>query len=75
MRSSYLLLPKRVKKLNVSLVELKKYDKDFPGGPVAKTPWVFPVQGVGSIPGQGTKPHMLQLKTQHATTKDSMCCS
>ena len=32
---------------------------DFPGGPVAKTP---NTGGLGSIPGQGTRPHMLQLR-------------
>ena len=43
--------------------------RDFPGGPVAKTP-CFQLQGAGvSIPGQGTRSHVLQLKILHATTK------
>ena len=41
---------------------------DFPGAPVANTP--APSAGdPGSIPGQGTRSHMLQLKTLHAATK------
>ena len=35
---------------------------DFPGGPVAKT--ALPMEGsLGSIPGQGTRSYMLQLRT------------
>ena len=34
---------------------------DFPAGPVAKT-LSFHCRGPGSIPGQGTRSHMLQLK-------------
>ena len=34
---------------------------DFPGGPVAKTP-APNAGGLGSIPVQGTKSHLLQLK-------------
>ena len=41
---------------------------DFPGGPVAETPH-SQCRGLGSIPGRGTRSHMLQLKIQHATTK------
>ena len=29
--------------------------------------------GSGSIPGQGTGPHMPQLKTPYASTKDPIC--
>ena len=42
-----------------------KNTRDFPGGPVAKTQhsqWGVP----GSIPGQGTRPHMPQLRILHA---------
>ena len=35
--------------------------RDFPGGLVAKTP-CSQQGGLGSIPGQGTRPHMLQLR-------------
>ena len=43
--------------------------RDFPGGPVAKTP-CFQCRGaLGSIPGQGTKFHTLQLKVPSVTTK------
>ena len=34
---------------------------DFPGGPVAKAP-CSQERGPGSISGQGTKSHMLQLR-------------
>ena len=40
---------------------------DFPGGPVAKTPR-FQYSGSGSIPRQGTWPHMPELSL-HATIK------
>ena len=43
--------------------------RDSPGGPVAET-LHFQCRGPGLIPGQGTRPHMLQLKSLHATTKD-----
>ena len=36
--------------------------RDFPGGPVAKTP-CSQCRGRGSIPGQGIRFLMLQLKT------------
>ena len=48
---------------------------DFPGGPVAKT-LGSQCRGLGSIPGQGTRSHILQLrvhtlqlKNTHATVK------
>ena len=51
---------------------LRNHGRDFPGGPVAKilhlNAW-----GLGSIPGQGTKSHMPQLESSHATTKDPSC--
>ena len=31
--------------------------------------------GPGSIPGQGTRSHMPQLRSPHATTKDPVCRS
>ena len=34
---------------------------DFPGGPVAKT-LCSQCKGLGSIPGQGARAHMLQLR-------------
>ena len=40
---------------------------DFPGGPVATT-LALNVGGPGSVSGQGTRPHMPQLK-------DLMCCN
>ena len=44
-----------------------------------REPWVFPGTkpgGLGLIPGQGTRFHMLQLNIQHAATKteDPVCC-
>ena len=60
------------------LILIKKGSKDFSGGPVADS--VLPKQRacLGSICGQGTRPHMLQprvympqwkLKLPHAATK------
>ena len=43
------------------LIELRKLGRDFPGGPVAKT-LCSQCKGLGSIPGQGTRAHMLQLR-------------
>ena len=42
--------------------------RDFPGGPVAKT--VLPVQGPGSIPGQGARSHMPQVKKSPMVNED-----
>ena len=43
---------------------------DFPGDPVAPTLQAPTLQGApGLIPGQGTRPHMLQLKIPCAITK------
>ena len=46
----------------------------FPGGPVANTP-SSQCRGPGSIPGQGTRPHIQQLKIPHAKIQieDPMC--
>ena len=41
---------------------------DFPGGPVAKIPRSR-CRGLGSVPGQGTRSHMLQLKDPYYATK------
>ena len=43
----------------------KIQSSDFPGGPVAKT-CTLRARGPGSIPGQGTRSHMLQLKSSAA---------
>ena len=43
------------------LIELRKLGRDFPGGPVAKT-LCSQCKGLGSIPGQGARAHMLQLR-------------
>ena len=42
--------------------------RDLPGGLVAKTP-CSQCRGVGLIPGQETRSHMLQLKILCATTE------
>ena len=42
------------------------YMGNFPGGPVAKAS-SSQCRGPGSIPDQGTRFHMLQLKILHAT--------
>ena len=41
---------------------------NFPGGPVAKT-HASSTEGLDSICGQGTGPHMPQLKVPHAATE------
>lgn len=41
---------------------------NFPRGPVAKT-HASNTEGPGSICGQGTRPHMPQLKVPHAATE------
>ena len=41
--------------------EYKDNPQDFPGGPVAKT-LCSQCRALGSIPGQGTRSHMLQLR-------------
>ena len=49
------------------LLNLRSHDSNFPGGPVTKTlhsQW----GGLGSIAGQGTRSHMLQLSVH-------MCCN
>ena len=46
----------------------KSDNKDFLVGPVAKSPR-SQCRGLGSIPGQGTRSCMLQLKIPHAATK------
>ena len=43
--------------------------RDFPGGPVAKT-LHSQFRGWGSIPGQGTRSHMPQLKVPTCHNKD-----
>ena len=46
----------------------KKQDRDFPGGPVAKT--FHPnVGGLGLIPDQGTRSTIPQIKIPCPTTK------
>ena len=42
---------------------------DFPGGPVAKTSHASNAGNLGSIPGQGTRSCMPQLKIPHAATR------
>ena len=48
---------------------MKNEAKDFPGGPVAKTPG-----SQGSIPGQGTRSHVQATKSSHAVTKRDPAC-
>ena len=48
---------------------IRRTFQDFPGGPVAKT-LCSQCRGPGSIPGQGTRAHMLQLKDP----EDLACC-
>lgn len=41
---------------------------DFPSSPVAKTP-ASHAGSPGSVPGRGTRAHILQLKIPHVATK------
>ena len=43
--------------------------RDVPGGPVVKTRAPNAAEP-GSIPGQGARSHMAQLKSSHAATKE-----
>ena len=53
----------------IKLVEnLVKRGTDFPGGPVVRTQ-APNAGGLGSIPGQGTRSHMSQLKISHTAIK------
>lgn len=45
-----------------------KRNGDFPDGPVADS--TLPIQGLGSIPGLGTRSNK-----PHAATKDPECCN
>ena len=47
---------------------------DFPGGPMAKIP-CSQCRGLGLIPGQGTRFHMLQVRVCKLQVKIPMCCS
>ena len=50
--------------------------KDFPGGPVAKTSH-SQYRSLCSIPGQGTRSHILQLQIPRVAMKikDPVCCN
>ena len=48
---------------------------EFFGGPVAKTLCPQCREGLGSIPGQGTRSHILQPKIPHATMKIERLCA
>ena len=67
--------------LRARIINQNQGDGDFPGGPVAKTP---NAGRLGSIPGQGSRSHKLQLrvhklqlKVLHAATKSKppKCCN
>ena len=66
----YLKKDKRevIKKKNVVRFLKDDSGRDFPGGLVAKTP-CSQCRGLGLIPAQGTRSHLLQLKILQATTK------
>ena len=49
-------------------VEKKKRELEIPGGPVTKTPY-SQCRGPGSIPGQGVRSHMLQLRVSMPQSK------
>ena len=66
-RTDHLLVNAYAEILVKSMV-LKVPSWDFPGSPVAKTPFPSAV-GLGLIPGQGTRSHMLQIKIPYSMTK------
>ena len=45
------------------------WEWDFPGGPAAKIPCSQCKRPRDSIPGQGTRSHMLQLKSLNGASK------
>ena len=81
--SFYICIP-RLRHFQWQLLFTNYPSRDFPGGPVAKTPY-SQCRGLVSTPGQGTRPCMLQLKRFHmpqlkipqAATKtaDPVCCN
>ena len=56
------------------IYSFNKYFLDFPGGPVAEI-LCFQYRGLGVIPGQRTRSHMLQLKIPDSAAKidDPLC--
>ena len=52
----------------------REWERDFPGGPVGKTPG-SQCRGPGSIPGGGTSSRMLQLGIHVLQLKDPACCN
>ena len=54
---------------NLPAYKLRGHSGGFPRGPVANIPSPN-AGGPGSIPGQGTRSHMLQLKSLHAAMKN-----
>ena len=50
----------------------KNQIQDFPSGSEAKTPYLQ-FRGLGSIPGQGTRAHVLQLKICMLQLKEPAC--
>ena len=62
--NAYVLLALNVHHLTLFPQQASKVGcQDFPGGPIDKTP-CFQCRGPGSIPGQGTRSHMLQLRVR-----------
>ena len=49
---------------------IKKQERDFPGGPVAKTLCSL-CRGLGSIPGKGTRSRMTQLRSHMTQQRPS----
>ena len=52
--------------------ESERVDRDFPGSPVARTQAPNAV-GTRSIPGQGTRSHMVQLRVRVSQSQDLTC--
>ena len=47
---------------------------DLPGGPLAKVQWLPNAGGSGSIPGQGSGSHMLQLRVRMPQLNEDPAC-
>ena len=69
------LLPESIGRLNKDILEF--VNQKMAPGAFLVVQWLrLPAAnagGLGSIPGQGTRSHMLNTKRSHAVTKDPVC--
>ena len=67
-----MLKGKNLKEEGGKILELNSVSKDFPVGPVTKTP-CSQCRGPGLIPIRELDPHAT-TKSSHAATKEPVCC-